>query len=322
MVQTGFTRKRVQSLTLGEKLKKLRGDYHMSLQEVSRSTRIQVKYLEYLENGEYDKLPADVYVRGFLRSYARYLNIDEQVFIKLYERERNIQENLGRDTKPVFEKKSFSPFSLVITPRALVLCLIVLLVGGAFFYLYKEFKSFAAVPRLVISEPQSGAVVDTSEITVRGKTDKGAQVTINGQAVFVGNEGEFSDTLILQPGMNAVTVTAVNRFDKEKSETFSIEAHYAVTQAPVPSSVEDSFHVEVSAKSAEVKLIVQADNQEVFNGVLAANETKIFEAKESLSVMSNRPEMTWVRFNDQEQAVLGKKGTPVTVTFDKSGRQK
>ncbi|MEK9174337.1 MAG: helix-turn-helix domain-containing protein, partial [Patescibacteria group bacterium] len=68
MVEANFTRKKIQSLTLGEKLQKLRGDTHVPLTEVARSTRIRVRYLEYLENGEYEKLPADVYVRGFLRN--------------------------------------------------------------------------------------------------------------------------------------------------------------------------------------------------------------------------------------------------------------
>ena len=99
MAQSGFTRKKVESLTLGEKLRKLRTDFRMSLQDVSKATRIQVKYLESLENGAYEQLPADVYVRGFLRSYARYLNVDERAMIKLYDRERNIKVNLGQEDR-------------------------------------------------------------------------------------------------------------------------------------------------------------------------------------------------------------------------------
>jgi len=39
MANDGFTRKKVESLTLGEKLKKLRGDFRMSLSEISKSDR-------------------------------------------------------------------------------------------------------------------------------------------------------------------------------------------------------------------------------------------------------------------------------------------
>lgn len=323
MVQSGFTRKKVESLTLGEKMKKLRNDFRTSLQEVSKATHIQVKYLEHLENGEYDKLPADVYVRGFLRSYARYLNIDEQAFIKLYERERHIQENLGRDTKK-FETASFSPASLVITSRTVVVGIIALLVLGAFFYLYREFQSFAAVPRLVILSPHNGEKVETSEVTVNGKTDKGSQVSINNQAVFVGNDGVFSDKLILQPGMNSVTVTTTNRFNKVKTETFSVEANYTVMvpETSAQNAIPDIFNVDVAAKDMPVEISIFSDGTEVFRGTLFPEQTKNVEAKEKLVITSNKGEATFIRFNGGEQEVLAKKrGIAKDVTFTKAGRQ-
>jgi transcriptional regulator with XRE-family HTH domain len=52
MVEASFTRKKIESLTLGEKLRKLRNETHIPLAEVSRATRIRVKYLELLESGE------------------------------------------------------------------------------------------------------------------------------------------------------------------------------------------------------------------------------------------------------------------------------
>lgn len=232
----GFTRKKVESLTLGEKLFKLRNDFRMSLAEVSKATRIQVKYLESLENGAYEKLPADVYVRGFLRSYARYLNVDEQALVRLYERERHIKENLGQDptTPPAH---AFAPLSFVITSRTLIGGLIFLLVAGSFLYLYREFRSFAAEPQLLIFEPQSGVSVETEEVVVRGKTDKGAQVTLNSQEVFVDTDGQFSDTLIIRPGMNTIVVRTRNRFEKEKSVTLFVDSSVPPVPEPAPLDV-------------------------------------------------------------------------------------
>ncbi len=240
MVQSGFTRKKVESLTLGEKLRKLRNEFRMSLADVSKATRIQVKYLEFLEMGAYEKLPADVYVRGFLRSYARYLNIDEQALVKLYERERNIKENLDRENQVQPKNSPFTPLSFVVTSRSLVVGGIFLLVFGAFYYLFQEFKSFAAEPQLALFEPQNGAVVPGQEITVRGKTDTGAEVTLNNQSVFVDREGMFSDTLVLRSGINTIVVRTLNRFEKEKSVTLSVESLYVpVVPAPVPEATSE-----------------------------------------------------------------------------------
>src|SRR3989344_1660862 len=77
MIRNGFVRKKVDSLKLGERLKKIRSESRISLNDVSKNTKIQVKYLEYLENGEYNMLPPDVYARGLIRSYASYLGINK-----------------------------------------------------------------------------------------------------------------------------------------------------------------------------------------------------------------------------------------------------
>ncbi len=316
MVRDGFTRKKVESLTLGEKLKKLRGDFRMSLTDVSKATRIQVKYLEFLENGEYEKLPADVYVRGFLRSYARYLNIDEQALVKLYERERNIRENLGHDTHQKTSAFSLPPASLVITSRSLILVLIGLLLFGSFFYLYREFQSFGSEPLLVVLSPENNSVIESNEMIVSGKTDRGAQVTINGQGVFVDSEGSFSEKLVLQPGQNGVSLRTINRFHKEKTVMLSIEARYTPEVVAIengtPEILPDApFRIEIAARSIDITLRVVADGSVVFQGILSAEERKNFEAKETLSISTDRGEATFIRRDDGGAEALSSKPGPV-----------
>lgn len=327
-MKDGFTRKKVESLTLGEKLKKLRGDFRMSLSEISKVTKIQVKYLEFLENGEYNKLPADVYVRGFLRSYARYLNIDEQAFIKLYERERHIQENLSKETvKKTFHVKNLNISSLVVTPRSLVLAMIFLLVAGAFFYIFREFQSFAGVPRLVILSPTSGSTVETNEVVVQGKTDKGAQVTINNQSVFVGSDGDFSDKIILQGGLNTMTIVAVNRFDKAKSETISVEAKYTPSTTEnkdesVKANISEPFHIDVSVHTTPTKIVLEADGNIVFSGILKVGEVQTINAKETATINSEDETRTFVRFNGANEEQLGSlRVAGGSVSFTSAGRQ-
>ncbi|MFZ2299844.1 MAG: helix-turn-helix domain-containing protein [Candidatus Moraniibacteriota bacterium] len=328
-MKDGFTRKKVESLTLGEKLKKLRSDFRMSLSEISKITKIQVKYLEYLENGQYDKLPADVYVRGFLRSYARYLNIDEGALIKLYERECNIQANLNRDVaKKTFTVKNLDISALVITPRSIVIMMIFLLVGGAFLYLYREFRSFAGVPRLVILAPANGAVVEASEVIVQGKTDKGARVSINNQPVFVGIDGEFSDKLILQPGLNTVTVVSINRFDKEKSETLSIEAQYtpsapsAQTDETNKANRPEMFRIDVGVLEP-TKVTLEADGTIVFSGILKPGELQKAEAKERAEISSDNAVQTLTSFNGAAAEPLGSERVAVKdIIFTAAGKQR
>ena len=48
----GFIKKKVNSYTLGEQLKKIRSEGRVTLHEVSRETKIPIKYLEMIEEGK------------------------------------------------------------------------------------------------------------------------------------------------------------------------------------------------------------------------------------------------------------------------------
>ncbi len=53
------------------------------LSEVSTATKIPIKMLENLEVGHWDDLPAEVFVRGFIRSYSRHIGLPlDEAFAK------------------------------------------------------------------------------------------------------------------------------------------------------------------------------------------------------------------------------------------------
>lgn len=56
----------------------------LSINEIATVTRIPVRSLERLESGLFEELPADVFVRGFLRSYARCVGLDAEETIRRY----------------------------------------------------------------------------------------------------------------------------------------------------------------------------------------------------------------------------------------------
>lgn len=302
MATSGFTRKKVGSLVLGEKLKKIRNEYRISLNEVSKHTRIQVKYLEYLESGEYEKLPADVYVRGFVRSYAQFLGTDEKILLKLYEKERSIQKNLKKEHFKEQYTNSFHFPAFIITPKLIFGALISFLVFGSFAYLYSEFQSFAAVPYLTVVEPIDGQTIEGSETYVRGKAEKDAALVINGQPVLVDDEGAFYEQVRLQPGLNTFSVTATNRFKKEKTETVTIQARYDTAEGNRPETNTDEFFNEVKKKKFEIstqengiKISVEVDGGMVYSGLLEPGSVQSFQVGRELKVSSEDGSHTFVR---------------------------
>ncbi len=79
---------------LGDLLRERREEHRWTLEDVAQRTRISESYIKALEEGNYDRLPADVHVRGFLRNYALVLGLSPDEVISLYQRERGGEPSL------------------------------------------------------------------------------------------------------------------------------------------------------------------------------------------------------------------------------------
>lgn len=315
-----FTTKKIDSLTLGERMKKMRNDRRLTLSEVSKSTKIQTKYLEYLEENECSKLPADVYVKGFLRSYAIFMGVNEKILIKQYEREKGIQKNLKKED-PENESKKQTPFSsFVITPGIVVAVSVVLVVIGSVFYLYKEVNNFVSAPRLLILKPQDGSTMESSMTHVSGVAEKDALVFINDQPVLVNEKGEFSEDIGLKEGVNTIAVKARSKFQKEASQ--SVTVNVPVKEVSPENSGQDQQNpslnqeqanlqfavpvtVEVSVGDNPTWISVEADGNLVYSGTLLAQAKQTFNANENVKITSGKGNATFVKVNGKELGALG-----------------
>jgi cytoskeletal protein RodZ len=61
---------------VGNKLREARARRKLSLEEVEAETKIRARYLQAIENEEWDQLPEDTYARAFIRTYGRFLGLD------------------------------------------------------------------------------------------------------------------------------------------------------------------------------------------------------------------------------------------------------
>jgi hypothetical protein len=68
----------------GARLRDAREEAELSIEDIARTTKIPTRSLEHLEAGRFDALPGDVFVRGFLRSYARCVKLDPESTVSDY----------------------------------------------------------------------------------------------------------------------------------------------------------------------------------------------------------------------------------------------
>src|SRR5919106_6101246 len=81
---------------IGSSLREARLRQGLEFAELEQATKIRGKYLRALEDEQFDLLPAQTYVKGFLRSYAEYLGLDGQLYVDEY----NSRYVTGEDEVP------------------------------------------------------------------------------------------------------------------------------------------------------------------------------------------------------------------------------
>ena len=87
----------------GEKLREERLKKHLTLEEVSRATKIKESFLLAIEKGEYKKLPPATYAQGFVRNYAGFLGMPEQEILAIFRREYDEEEHEDAEADEVTE---------------------------------------------------------------------------------------------------------------------------------------------------------------------------------------------------------------------------
>lgn len=81
---------------VGTTLRRARGRRKVDLSEVEATTKIRGRYLRAIEAEDWDALPGEAYVRGFIRTYASYLGLDGEQLIDRYFHERGIAQPAER----------------------------------------------------------------------------------------------------------------------------------------------------------------------------------------------------------------------------------
>lgn len=291
MTEQNFVRKKVKSHTLGEKLRQLREDRRLRVQDLSHKINIKATYIIALEKGVYDDLPTKVYAKGFVRSYARFFGVPDDVLINLFEREYSIYKNINsRDEEEAVSRLPRVP-RLVLTPRIIMGFFGFVVLAGVGVYLYFGIDNFVSSPWLVIDEPVDNSVVNGDAIVVKGKTRSNSRVSINGQQIFVDIDGYFSDNVDLAPGINKIHVISVNKFNKESSEEIVVDAQYAIEKKQEQPT--QTVRLLIKARAVPVWINVVSDGIDVYNDTIQIDDVKEFNAVEQITITTSSGKNTF-----------------------------
>jgi cytoskeletal protein RodZ len=204
---------------VGEKLSEERLKKGYSLEEVCKATKIRTSFLQAIEKGEYEKLPSGTYAYGFVRNYAKFLDLQEQkivaIFKREYEEEKFLKVLPEGMTSGDFPSEGFRIGNILkIFPLVFIALLI---------YILFQYRAAIFNPSLSISTPKENSVIFSKEITVVGKTDPNVTVFINNETASLDKDGNFKKTITVFPGKTKITIKSVNSFKKTATLERQIE---------------------------------------------------------------------------------------------------
>src|SRR5262245_29295336 len=75
---------------VGQFLRRHREERQMSVEEIARSTRVPIDSVTRIEADQFDELPGEVFVRGFLKSYARAVGLAPEDVLARYTASRRV----------------------------------------------------------------------------------------------------------------------------------------------------------------------------------------------------------------------------------------
>ena len=190
-------------------LKEKRVEADISLETLSKRTKIDKKYLKALEECRFKDLPeADVYQKNFVKKYVEALGIESTPFLSQYE----IEEKINKKQKHPHKVLKQNPLSnLPVFIRYFFVIVSALVLVG---YLAMQVRNIIEPPDLLVYSPQDGLVTGESQIVVQGNTDREVEVTINGKSIGTNEQGQFEESVDLNLGVNTLFVSAKKKHGK------------------------------------------------------------------------------------------------------------
>ena len=148
----------------GERLKRERELREVTLEEITQATRIGSRFLQALENEEWDKLPGGVFNRGFVRSIAHYLGLDEEAFLAEYDlaHAAHADQQAQKHAQKIEDRIPPTPLWIPVAVVAGILLLAAAIIAGGIYSWRRFVRHSAPKPAASIAAPVANTSVNIS----------------------------------------------------------------------------------------------------------------------------------------------------------------
>jgi len=198
--------------TVGEILKTERIKQGKTILQIHEETKISQEALMLIEADDFFSLPPMTFVKGFIRNYAKNLNLNPDRLLAVFRRDwQQVQKGEIVSKSLVFKNRlnfSWNPKLTLIIFLFFIFVLFLVYIGI-------QLKNLIYSPKLVIENPIDNQEVNQDILQINGKTDNEVSVYINDQLIDLDKNNNFSYKLKLFPGENIIEIKAIDRKNKK-----------------------------------------------------------------------------------------------------------
>lgn len=281
--------------TAGEVIKNKREFLKKDLNSVSADTKIQKRYLEYIENNQFDKFDSNIFASGFLKIYSQYLELDAEKVLALYRRSTKTKPSTSK--KPnILVKRS----GIKISPKLIGIITLSIFLISIIGYIGYQIYKFQKPPVLSISQPEDEYISKEEKILIKGNTQLSTIVEINGTKIDVNNSGEFEKEYTLTQGVNTISVNAWKESNTNQKTSQTLKVVYQpqnTTEIPTEAIKEYMLVVSISQSPSWVKLDVDGENK--ISQVLQPNTQHEYKVEKNFTLVTGRVQNTTVTVNNE-----------------------
>jgi len=288
--------------SFGARLKREREQRKITLEDVSLSTKIGTRFLIALEEEEFDQLPGGIFNKGFVRSYARHLGIDEEQAVADYLAASGAnQPDLKVEEAPLLEVRGEEPSHVAarVPWGILAIALVAIAIGFTLWGFHTRDRS---TDTPVGAEPPAKTQPAPATPTVELKN---ASATPAGEPL--------SSPVATPPTSDASSAP-------KPAEEPAGSSVAGATSATEPKKQSGSFVVSIKARE-DSWISITADGKQIMQDILVAPVEKAVAARSQVVIKTGNAGGLDFSFNGRKLPLQGDYGEVKTLTFGANGLQ-
>jgi len=286
-------------ITAGEVLKKKRETLGRSIELVSQETKMQKRFITYIEDNDFSKFDSEVFLTGFIKIYSHYLGLDTEKVLALYRRSKPQKKaTKGKSIEPIWAKYK----KIILTPKSLITILSVIFFIAILGYIGLQIYKFQSPPKLDITSPIDAITVTEEKLSVEGTTQPGATLEINSSLTPIDSQGYFKQDITLKEGINIITIKAKKNSNNilETVETRKVTYNKPV-QAEVPVNTVKTFILTVEVKNSASWIKLDIDGQNKVSKVVDPSK-QTYDVKDRFYIITGKAANTTISMNGEPLA--------------------